>query len=225
MKQNLQKQDWWVMWGLLFLGLVPVLAGLYRLATLSIAPQLASASDQRFFDHPLPIFLHAGFGTLFLVMGAFQFSRSFRRRWPGQHRVLGPWLALSGFVSAVSGLWMSVYYPLPDTDGWLLAVFRWIFGGLMTLSVVLGVVAILQKKIDRHRAWMTRAYAIGIGAGTQFFTHLPWLLIWGMHSETQRAWLMAAGWVINLAVAEWWLVHQRTSKARPVTLQSSLIKG
>ena len=48
-----------------------------------------------------------------------------------------------------------------------------------------------------------RAYAIGLGAGTQVLTHLPWFILVGKPGESSRAVLMAAGWVINLAVADW----------------------
>jgi hypothetical protein len=50
---------------------------------------------------------------------------------------------------------------------------------------------------------MVRAYAIGLGAGTQVLTHLPWVLYFGAPDELTRALLMGAGWAINLAVAEW----------------------
>jgi hypothetical protein len=50
---------------------------------------------------------------------------------------------------------------------------------------------------------MMRAYAIGLGAGTQVLTHLPWFILVGKPGESSRAVLMGAGWVINLFVAEW----------------------
>jgi hypothetical protein len=50
---------------------------------------------------------------------------------------------------------------------------------------------------------MTRAYAIGLGAGTQVLTHLPWFILIGKPGESARAVLMGAGWVINVLVAEW----------------------
>lgn len=51
---------------------------------------------------------------------------------------------------------------------------------------------------------MTRAYAIGLGAGTQVLTHLPWfLLVGGTPGELPRGVMMGAGWVINIVVAEW----------------------
>jgi hypothetical protein len=51
---------------------------------------------------------------------------------------------------------------------------------------------------------MTRAYAIALGAGTQVFTILPWVVIFGpigAADELPRTVLMTAGWVINLGVA------------------------
>ena len=41
----------------------------------------------------------------------------------------------------------------------------------MALAIVLGLAAIRRRDIARHRAWMIRGYAIGLGAGTQALTH------------------------------------------------------
>jgi hypothetical protein len=62
---------------------------------------------------------------------------------------------------------------------------------------------------------MMRAYAIGLGAGTQVLTHLPWFILFGKPGESSRAVLMAAGWVINLAVAEW-VIRRRPARVRSV---------
>ena len=48
-----------------------------------------------------------------------------------------------------------------------------------------------------------RAYAIGLGAGTQLLTLAVGEIIAGPPSELGRAFLIGAAWVINLAVAEW----------------------
>ena len=73
----------------------------------------------------------------------------------------------------------------------------------MILSLVLGYVAARRKDFKQHPAWMIRAYAIGLGAGTQVFTHLPGILFPSIMGELARTLMMGAGWVINLAVAEW----------------------
>ena len=40
----------------------------------------------------------------------------------------------------------------------------------MGAFLVLGFTAIRRRDIPAHRAWMIRAYALGLGAGTQAFT-------------------------------------------------------
>src|SRR4029453_3190563 len=77
--------------------------------------------------------------------------------------------------------------------------------------IVVAFVAIRRGDVATHSAWMTRAYAIGLGAGTQGSTFLPWTLVFGAPEQAMHAVLMGAGWVINLAVAE--VVTRR--RARP----------
>jgi hypothetical protein len=111
---------------------------------------------------------------------------------------------------------MTVFYPQPPGDGALLTGFRLVFGSAMVLSIVLGFVAVRRRDIAGHRAWMVRGYAIGLGAGTQVLTHLPWILLVGRPGEFTRALLMLAGWIVNLGVAEWAL--RKPSSKRPSRL-------
>ena len=83
----------------------------------------------------------------------------------------------------------------------------------MVASIVLGFQAIRRRDIMQHRAWMTRAYAIAMGAGTQVFTLGLGKMIVGT-SDLSIALLQAAAWVINLAVAEHFIRRQRVH--RPV---------
>ena len=72
----------------------------------------------------------------------------------------------------------------------------------MGISVILGLAAIRRRDIPRHRAWMTRAYALALGAGTQAFTVGFGEAVFGS-GVVRTDLMMAAGWAINLAVAEW----------------------
>ena len=49
---------------------------------------------------------------------------------------------------------------------------------------------------------MTRGYALGLGAGTQLLTHIPFFPFPGIQGQFTRALFVGAGWAINLAVAE-----------------------
>ena len=70
---------------------------------------------------------------------------------------------------------------------------------------------------------MIRGYAIGLGAGTQVLTHVPWFLLVGQPGEVARAVLMGAGWVINLVVAEW-IIRKQPARSSVVTAMA-LVAG
>lgn len=208
-----KRSDWLVPAGLLLLSLVPAAAGTARLTELAGGGEI-TASNARFFAMPLPVVLHILAVIPFSILGALQFSRGFRRRHRGWHRAAGRLLVVCGLVAALSGLWMAHFYPWPEGDGEALYVLRLVFGSAMVMSIVLSIDAIRRRDFTSHGDWMTRAYAIGMGAGTQVFTHLPWFILVGQPGEVSRAVLMGAGWVINVAVAEWVI---RTGRVRATT--------
>ena len=84
----------------------------------------------------------------------------------------------------------------------------------MIVSIVLSFAAIRRGDVKKHRAWMMRGYAIGLGAGTQALVLMAGEMIAGKPSEFSRALLMGAGWVINLAVAEWVIRKRPAPPAR-----------
>src|SRR5689334_8126142 len=198
-----RRAGWQVPALLILLSLVPATAGTARLAELARGAAV-TAANARFFAQPLPVVLHILAVIPFSILGALQFAPAFRRRHRGWHRAAGRVLGVCGLVAALTGLWMAHFYPWPEGDGEALYVLRLVFGSAMAASIVLGVGAARRRDLAAHGAWMTRAYAIGMGAGTQVLTHLPWfILVGGRPGESSRAVMMGAGWVINLAVAEW----------------------
>jgi Predicted membrane protein (DUF2306) len=165
-----------------------------------------TANNARFVASPIPVAVHIVSVTLYSLVGALQFVPSLRRGRPSWHRIAGRILVPAGVLVALSGLWMNFFYARPPGDGDSLVVVRLVVGVLMLASIMLAVLAIRQRHFPSHGAWMTRAYAIALGAGTQVFTILPWVVIFGpigAADELPRTVLMTAGWVINLAVAEY----------------------
>jgi hypothetical protein len=81
-------------------------------------------------------------------------------------------------------------------------VLRLVFASAMAASLILGITAIRRRDIAAHRAWMIRAYAIALAAGTQTFTQGIAGAIFGT-GEFRMDLAKGAGWVINLTVAEW----------------------
>jgi uncharacterized membrane protein len=206
-----RRADWLIPASLLALALIPVMAGMVRLTLLAAGGPL-TPGNARFLGAPLPVVLHIVSVTFYSLLGAFQFAPGFRRRRPDWHRAAGRVLVVAGLAAALSGLWMAMFYAIVPADSALLHGFRLFFGSAMAVSIVLGYLAIRRRDVMGHQNWMRRAYAIGIGAGTQALTQLPPLLLFGPPDELTLALMMGAAWVMNLAVAEWLIRRGRWRK-------------
>ncbi|MDA2806692.1 DUF2306 domain-containing protein [Nocardiopsis suaedae] len=199
-------REWIVPALLILLSVVPVIAGAFRVGELA-ADAPVTPENARFFAAPVPLVLHIAAASPYCVLGAFQFvPRLRRRRW---HRVSGRLLAPLGLTAALTGVWMTLLYDVPAIDTGPLVVIRLVVGAAMAAFIVLGVLAVRRRDTARHSAWMIRAYAIGQGAGTQVFTHLPWMLAGAEFDQPTRAVAMGAGWAVNAVVAEWAIRRMR----------------
>lgn len=202
---------WWWSAGLAVFALLPVLARL--LVELAGGTVTTPANTRP--GAEIPLVLHAVSGTVYTVLGAFQFptagrSRGRIRAW---HPRAGRLLILAGTTAALTALWLTLFFSDTGGSGVLLYLVRLVFGVAMVACIVAGVVAIRRRDPVRHRAWMIRAYAIGLGASTQIVTLGVGGALLGS-GEPGTALLTAAGWVINLGVAEW-TIRRRRPSARP----------
>ena len=187
---------------LILLSLIPVVAGMVRLTRLARGVAV-TPENSRFFASPQPVIIHILSASIFCIIGAFQFAPDFRKRNPRWHRIAGRILIVSGILAALSGIWMTQFYPLkPDLQGDLLFGLRYAFGSAMVLFIMLSFLAIRKGDVSQHKAWILRGYAIGQGAGTQALILLPWTFIVGTPDIITYEMLMGLGWVINSVVAE-----------------------
>jgi len=194
---------------LVALSAIPVTAGTLRLIQLAGGPAVLPA-DERFAGFPTALVVHIVGATVYALIGAFQFVPQFRRRHLDWHRRAGRVLAVAGMLVAGSALWLTLFFaPQPGT-GDLLYIVRLVAASAMAACLILGLLGVRHHDIPAHRAWMIRAYAIGLAAGTQVFTEGFGGVLLG--TDGVRGDLFkAAGWVINLAVAEWVIRRPRVS--------------
>jgi hypothetical protein len=205
-----RRTGWAIPVALVALCFVPVMSGTLRLVQLAGGPEIMPADD-RFLGWPLALVTHIVGSAVFALVGAFQLVPAIRRRHPAWHRRAGRVLAVAGLMVAGSALWLTLFYdPQPGT-GPLLFVVRLVVAPAMAGCLVVGVAAARRRDFRAHRAWMIRAYAIAVGAGTQVFTQGFGEAVLGT-GELRGDLLKAAGWVINLAVAEW--VIRRPARRR-----------
>ena len=119
---------------------------------------------------------------------------------------------------AGSGLWMTLFYP-DAPGGAVLWTVRLVAGSTMATCLILGITAIRRRDVAAHRAWMIRAYALAVAAGTQAFTQGIGEGLFGT-SDLSTALSVTSGWVVNLAVAEW--IIRRPAVRRAGRVQAAL---
>ena len=155
--------------GLLVVGFVPIAAGSVRLGQLSGGASVTTTTAD-YLTSATPLILHIVSSIVFLILGALQFTPALRRGRRTWHRRAGRLVVPLGLIAALSAVWLTSLSPTTTVGGVLLYGLRLLFGSAMVASLALGYVAIRNGDVQRHRAWMTRAYAIGLGAGTQALT-------------------------------------------------------
>lgn len=196
---------------LLIACLVPGILGSYKLGEIIVSGQFAPAFASDHVDR-LPLLLHMLGSIGFLLLGALQVLPGFRSRHLLWHRRIGKLIALLGLLGALAGLWMTVLHS--RISGELLYWGRLGAGTFWTAAIALALAAISRRDFKAHGAWMVRAYAIALPAGTLPFILLPIVLIFG---EEGNAFLFDAiqfvAWPVHIAVAEW-LVRRRSSRRR-----------
>jgi uncharacterized membrane protein len=218
---RIRERSWPVPVVLVALSAIPLAAGTLRLIQLAGGPPVIPA-DHRFAGFPLPLVVHIVGATTYALVGILQFVPRFRRRHLAWHRRAGRVLAVAGLLVAISALWLTLFYQAQPGTGDLLYVFRLVFGSAMAACLVRGFTAIRRRDIAAHRAWMIRAYAIGLAAGTQALTEGIGGAIFGTGMLAADL-AKGAGWVINLAVAEWAL--RRPARRHPARRRPALPTG
>ncbi len=212
--------SWRIPAALVALTIIPLTAGSLRLLEVAGGPQLLPANP-RIDASPVPLVLHVVAAAVYAVAGAFQFPARVRRGHRAWHRRAGRVLIAAGLVVAGSGLWMTLFYPgAPGGD--LLWTVRLVAGSAVAASIVLGFTAIRRRDIAAHRAWMIRAYALAVAAGTQVFTQGIGEGIFGT-TDLSTGLSVSAGWVVNAAVAEWAIRRpgaRRVRRARAAAARS-----
>lgn len=209
----------WVPVALVGLVLIPAIAGSFRLVELAGGPLLLPANP-RMTASPAPVVAHITSAIAYAVLGALQVSAALRRRHPVWHRAAGRVALVLGMAVALSAQWMTLFYARQPGTGELAFLFRLAFGSGMAASITLGFAAIRRGDVARHQAWMTRAYALALGAGTQTFSLGVGHAAFGTSALTTDL-SLGAGWAINLAVAEYVIRRRRNGRTRRVTSKVS----
>ena len=144
-------------------------------------------------------YLHVISGMLIILIGPFQFLKNFRNKNLGLHRKLGKLYAYSVLgVAAPTGLIMAFYAEggILSTVAFLIMSVLWFF------TTIMAIVTVRKKKINEHKKWMYRSYALSFAAVTLRILVPVMSLTTGFSEDfviISTAWL---SWIINLIFVE-----------------------
>lgn len=193
--------------GLAIFSAVPVLIALVEIV--QIPTGTYPEDSARLAVAPVAWFAHVVAAVCFGVTGPLQFVLALRSRFGMLHRLAGRVFVLSGVVLGVSGLALLLQVAHVRTP--LAEVARAFFGLVLLAALALSMAAIRERDVQRHRAWIVRAYAIGMGSGAIALVFFPIYLLAGeAPSGIASDILFIGSWGATIAIAE--LVLRRLSR-------------
>lgn len=172
--------------------------------------------SNRIASAPIAHFAHVAGGVLFGVLGPIQFGRVLAHRYGRLHRLMGRVFIVAGAMLSLSSL--SLLWSFPDGAPALVSVGRLVFGIALGVALIIAMLAIRARNIPRHRDWMIRAYAIGMGATLVSIVFLPIFLITGQPPTGLTSDVIFIGsWAACVVFAEI-LIH----RLKPQTLKGTI---
>jgi hypothetical protein len=106
--------------------------------------------------------LHFMAGAILLLLGPVQLIGAVRREAPAVHRWIGRVYAGAAFLAGAGGL---AFIALKGTvGGWMMTIAFAAYGALMVVAAVETVRHAMARRIEAHRAWAIRLFALAIGS-------------------------------------------------------------
>jgi uncharacterized membrane protein len=210
----------WVLVGLQSLVAVNLVLGHYgtsgplqdRILELLAGAEYTSIQFPKYAQHPSVSFMHFVPGLAFVFLGPLQFIPSLRARRPRLHRAIGyAFIAVTATLSA-SGLLIAFGFPyVPFAE----AVPTAFYSTITAVGLVMAIVRIRQRRIQKHREWMLRVFAMGLGIANARGYFLIFLYLTRVPSSQFFGTIFWLGTGTNLLLAEIWINLTREERGRP----------
>ncbi|HMQ60125.1 MAG TPA: DUF2306 domain-containing protein [Flavilitoribacter sp.] len=171
--------------------------------------------------------LHFATGGIILVLGCIQLMEGIRDRFPAVHRWIGRVYVAASILAGIGGL---IFIAMKGTiGGTVMDIGFGLYGILMILAAIQALRHAYARRIDRHRAWALRLFALAIGSWLYRMDYGFWLLLadGAGHTNTFSGpfdRVMAFFFYIpNLLVAEAFIRARKTTAAPALKIGAALI--
>jgi uncharacterized membrane protein len=105
---------------------------------------------------------HGMAGVCALLLGPMQFSDRLRRRYTKLHRVVGRVYVAGALIGAPLGAFIQYRFDERLGDSRSFTIATVVDASLWILTTTIALAFALRGKIQHHRQWMTRSYAVAI---------------------------------------------------------------
>lgn len=191
---------WLIM--MLFASLIALTS--FRYFVLTPEAAVGQPLGMRFTEYLGALQLHITGSAIALFLGGWNFWGKTRDKFSPLHQWLGRIYLLGVFLGGISGFYLGLtaFGGLATGSGFVLLAMLWLISGAMAY------LRIRQGKIQAHREWMIRNYALTLAAVTlrlwlPTFLSLDYTFA---ESYTTVAWI---SWVPNLIVAEFLIKNKK----------------
>ena len=217
-EEKVKTRPWNLAWQAMALGaaiyfLYPIL--FYIISPLKtgrqISFQIHPVIRESFTDRYLALYIHIIPSMFALIIGPLQFVSSFRKKFPHIHRAMGRFYLVGGIL--VGGL-AAFYLAMHSFAGIAAQLGFGVQAIVLLFTGYMAYIAIRERKINIHREWMMRNYALIFAAVTLRINIRLFILLGYELPDFHfvNAWLC---WVPNLLVAEW-LIRRKRARAAAV---------
>lgn len=191
---------------LLLLGAAAIASGVTRMSSMFDAYTTGSIPEgveglEAYLEYPLMSLLHLIPGILFMLLGPLQLISNIRLRWPRVHHWCGRLFIVSGLLVGGSAVLMAWNFPVIVSHATTVA--NLLFGAALVAALLIAFRAIKLRDIQRHRAWMIRAYAIGLAVATMRILFGMVYVVTGTFDEAVIPSLIWFTFMLHVVVAEW----------------------
>jgi hypothetical protein len=176
----------WV--AVIFVATVWISAGLFGLYILAFYATPLYAGNLEKWNKILPglyekgsvastsgIGLHFATGGIILMLGSIQLISSIRIRYPVMHRWIGRVYVLSSLLAAIGGL---IFIAVKGTiGGTVMNIGFTLYGILMFLAAIETYRHAVARRLDTHRAWALRLYALAVGSWLYRMDYGFWIML------------------------------------------------
>lgn len=124
--------------------------------------------------------LHFAAGGIILILGSIQLIDALRIRYPAFHRWVGRVYIVASAVAGIGGL--SFIFLKGTIGGTVMDLGFGLYGVLMLICAVETYRHAVARRVDIHRAWALRLYALAIGSWLYRMDYGFWIMLtdgWG----------------------------------------------